>query len=425
MSVLIETSAGDIVVDLFVEESPIACENFLTLCFLKYYNNCLFYNVQTNYIAQTGDPTGTGRGGVSARGFIEGRPKSYIKSETSHRLRHDRVGLVSMASEGVIDSHLSQFFITLRGEDMGHLNAQHTIFAEVAEGFDVLDKINSLYCDESGRPYQDLRIRHTYILDNPFFPKIRLVRSPPSSPTSNRPLAETVKVRIPYEKTDLENDNIDDNNNNEDEQMTGKIESDIRKKEAVSRAVVLEMTGDIPDADAKPPEEVLFICKLNPITTDDDLEIIFSRFGEIKQCEIIRDSKTGESLCYAFIEFATEKSCIEAYEKMNNVLIDDRRVKVDFSQSVSKLWNRFTMKSKTKITPGRVGEGFKVAAAVAVAAATTTTVAASVTSMHDMQTERKKSGSRVSRWDRDETTQDQCSSGRKRNRELEDMHVGR
>ena len=41
--------------------------------------------------------------------------------------------------------------------------------------------------------------------------------------------------------------------------------------------------GDLPDADVKPPENVLFVCKLNPVTTDEDLEIIFSRFGLIKR----------------------------------------------------------------------------------------------------------------------------------------------
>ena len=52
---------------------------------------------------------------------------------------------------------------------------------------------------------------------------------------------------------------------------------------------------------------------------------------------MIRDKKTNESLCYAFIEFAEKKSAEDAYFKMENVLIDDRRIHVDFSQSVSKL----------------------------------------------------------------------------------------
>lgn len=51
----------------------------------------------------------------------------------------------------------------------------------------------------------------------------------------------------------------------------------LREKTARSNAVVLEMIGDLPDADMKPPENVLFVCKLNPVTTDDDLEIIFTR----------------------------------------------------------------------------------------------------------------------------------------------------
>jgi len=54
-----------------------------------------------------------------------------------------------------------------------------------------------------------------------------------------------------------------------------------KKKEAKARATILEIVGDIPDADIAPPENVLFVCKLNPVTNDDDLEIIFSRFGKI------------------------------------------------------------------------------------------------------------------------------------------------
>jgi RNA recognition motif-containing protein len=45
----------------------------------------------------------------------------------------------------------------------------------------------------------------------------------------------------------------------------------------------LEIVGDLPDADMAPPENVLFVCKLNPVTSDDDLEIIFSRFGKVKR----------------------------------------------------------------------------------------------------------------------------------------------
>ena len=79
---------------------------------------------------------------------------------------------------------------------------------------------------------------------------------------------------------------------------------------------------------------MLFVCKLHEVTQSEDLEVIFSRFGEIVSCEVIRDYKTGNSLCYAFIEFAEQECCEEAYFKMNNVLIDDRRIKVGISMVV-------------------------------------------------------------------------------------------
>ena len=78
--------------------------------------------------------------------------------------------------------------------------------------------------------------------------------------------------------------------------------------------------------------------------------MIFSRFGKILSCEVIRDKTTGDSLQYAFIEFENQKECEQAYFKMQDVLIDDHRIHVDFSQSVGDLqsdlslrltWNRF------------------------------------------------------------------------------------
>jgi peptidyl-prolyl cis-trans isomerase-like 4 len=89
-------------------------------------------------------------------------------------------------------------------------------------------------------------------------------------------------------------------------------------------AVVLEMIGDLPDVDAKPPDDSLFVCRLNPVTTDEDLEIIFSRFGKVTTCDIIRDYKTGDSLNFAFISFEHKEEAEAAYFKMDNVLIDGR-----------------------------------------------------------------------------------------------------
>lgn len=94
MSVYIETSAGDVVVDLFTDECPQACQNFLklckyvccfmlsfscflssaiahtVLCRLKYYHNCMFFKVTRNFIAQSGDPGNDGSGGTSIFGYV-------------------------------------------------------------------------------------------------------------------------------------------------------------------------------------------------------------------------------------------------------------------------------------------------------------------------------------------------------------------
>jgi hypothetical protein len=68
MSVMLETSVGDVIIDLYTDKCPNTTRNFLKLCKCKYYNGVLFHNVQKDYIVQTGDPTGTGRGGESMFG---------------------------------------------------------------------------------------------------------------------------------------------------------------------------------------------------------------------------------------------------------------------------------------------------------------------------------------------------------------------
>ena len=68
-------------------------------------------------------------------------------------------------------------------------------------------------------------------------------------------------------------------------------EAERRRKDASAAALTLEIVGDLPHADIRPPENVLFVCKLNPVTKSEDLELIFSRFGRINSCEVIKDKK--------------------------------------------------------------------------------------------------------------------------------------
>ncbi|KAK1170823.1 peptidyl-prolyl cis-trans isomerase-like 4 [Acipenser oxyrinchus oxyrinchus] len=322
MAVLLETTLGDIVFDLYTEERPRASLNFLKLCKIKFYNYCLIHNVQRDFIIQTGDPTGTGRGGESVFSKLYGDQARFFEAEKVPRIKHKKKGTVSMVNNGN-DQHGSQFLITT-GETVDYLDGVHTVFGEVTEGMDVLMKINEAFVDKDFLPFQDIRINHTVILDDPF-------DDPHGLPIPDRS-PEPTKEQLDSGRIGADED-IDDAKGKSLEE----VDEVIKEKEAKTQAILLEMVGDLPDADIKPPENVLFVCKLNPVTTDEDLEIIFSRFGLIKSCEIIRDSKTKESLCYAFIEFEKEEDCEKAYFKMDNVLIDDRRIHVDFSQSVAKI----------------------------------------------------------------------------------------
>ncbi|GAA5831164.1 hypothetical protein JCM11251_007779 [Rhodosporidiobolus azoricus] len=328
MSVLFETSVGDIIVDLETELCPILSLNFLKLCKAFKYNFCSFHNVIPDFIAQTGDPTDTGRGGSSIFHLL---PKSspsyqstpYFRPEVRPTLKHTVRGTLSMAiaGEGEERGCGSQFFFTL-AENLDYLDGKHAPFGKVIEGDETLQKINEALTDQEGRPLRDIRIRHVIVLDDPY-PDPEGLDVPPQSPTPTA--AQLASLRVGDEEEIEETGDAEER------------ERQRREKEAKAQALTLEMVGDLPFADVAPPENVLFVCKLNNVTTSEDLELIFSRFGEILSCEIIRDQKTGDSLQYAFIEFKEQADAERAYLKMDNVLIDDRRIHVDFSQSVSKL----------------------------------------------------------------------------------------
>ena len=347
MSVRVETNIGDFVVDLFTEDAPKASFNFLKLCKLNYYAYSIFLRCEANFLLQGGDPSNTGKGGESIWQLLNPLPSDrslrFFKDEIDVKKRkHELRGTLSMAAAGK-DKNASQFFITL-ADDLDFLDGTCTIFgqltsytskkregdskdistADTEEFFDYFN--NEAFCDEGNRPFQDVFIIKTVVLSDPFpdpegFDKLRVISS--SEPTE----AFLKNKRIGAHES------LDDFRGKSEEE----IEAELRERAAKSNALVLEIIGDLPSADVKPPENVLFVCKLNPITQSDDLKMIFSRFGAIASCEVIRDRDTGASLGYAFIEFEEKAACEQAYLKMDNVLIDDRRVKVDFSQSVSKL----------------------------------------------------------------------------------------
>jgi cyclophilin family peptidyl-prolyl cis-trans isomerase len=137
--VVIETSLGNIAAELFPKEAPDTVANFVKLVEQGYYNGVIFHRVIPKFMIQTGDPTGTERGG----------PGWTILDEFHPRLRHDKAGVLSMANRGP-DTGGSQFFIThvpyKRGDDV------HAIFGQVIEGLDVVINIGDVPRDHNDRP---------------------------------------------------------------------------------------------------------------------------------------------------------------------------------------------------------------------------------------------------------------------------------
>lgn len=326
--------------------------SFLKLCKVKYYNFSPVHSVQPNFSFQTGDPLGPASkesdGGSSIWGLLAGPPKKTFPATFNPKLKHLERGTVSMAtaphpSDPDVRLAGSQFIVTL-GDNTDYLDGRASIFGKVVEGFDALEKINTAITDKDGNPLVDIRIKHTVVLDDPY-PDPAGLREPSSSPPPSKAQLATVRIA---DDADLDEE--------VDEEDAAKKR---REAEARAQALTLEMMGDLPFAEVKPPENVLFVCKLNPVTRDEDLELIFSRFGKILSCEVIRDKKTGDSLQYAFIEYEEKSASEAAYFKMQGVLIDDRRIHVDFSQSVSKLsdvW-RSTENAKRSRTAGNGGWG--------------------------------------------------------------------
>lgn len=90
----------------------------------------------------------------------------YFKDEIQQDLKIKKKGLIGTANLGPNLNH-SEFFITLTDDHLAALNGKHSIFGIVAEGLDVLDKINKVYCDKESRPLVNIRIFHTLILEDP------------------------------------------------------------------------------------------------------------------------------------------------------------------------------------------------------------------------------------------------------------------
>jgi len=156
---VLHTSAGDVDIELWPKEAPLACRNFVQLCMENYYDATIFHRLVPGFIVQGGDPTGSGMGGESIYG-------EAFKDEFHSRLRFTHRGLVGMANGGK-DDNASQFFITLGPTN--DLNKKHTIFGKVTgDTIYNLVKLADTETDPNERPINPHYIKTTKILNNPY-----------------------------------------------------------------------------------------------------------------------------------------------------------------------------------------------------------------------------------------------------------------
>ena len=158
-SAVLHTNHGDVEIDLYAERAPETVENFVGLATGEkawedpetgdtregepLYDDVAVHRVIDGFMVQTGDPTGTGRGG----------PGYTFDDEFHDELTHDGPGVVSMANRGP-DTNGSQFFITL--DATPHLDGRHAVFGRVTDGMDVVREIGSVETDGDDRPLEDV-----------------------------------------------------------------------------------------------------------------------------------------------------------------------------------------------------------------------------------------------------------------------------
>jgi len=134
------TDRGDFTVELFAREAPVTVNNIVFLARDGFYDGTTFHRVIQGFMAQGGDPTGTGTGGPGYK---------FNDERGALALKHDRAGILSMANAGP-NTNGSQFFITFGPTP--HLNGKHGVFGRVASGMDVVNSIRPRDPDRDRAP---------------------------------------------------------------------------------------------------------------------------------------------------------------------------------------------------------------------------------------------------------------------------------
>jgi cyclophilin family peptidyl-prolyl cis-trans isomerase len=139
-----KTSEGDIVFELFDEDAPKTVSNFKQLASQGFYDGLIFHRVIDDFMIQGGCPQGTGTGGPGYTFEDEINPHRIVR------------GALAMANAGP-NTNGSQFFIVTTPE-APWLDGKHTVFGEVRDGMDVVDRIGTTKTDGRDKPVDDIRI---------------------------------------------------------------------------------------------------------------------------------------------------------------------------------------------------------------------------------------------------------------------------
>lgn len=167
MSVTLHTTLGDLKVEVFCEAVPHAAENFLAHCAAGTYDTVKWHRNMPTFMIQTGDPTGTGKGGQSIWGEpFKDEIRDTLKVGVSAHQFNAR-GIVAMANSAP-DTNRSQFFVTYSKQP--HLNGKYTIIGKVIDGAglgETLEAMEAVPVDAKHRPTPEIRMQGVTIHANP------------------------------------------------------------------------------------------------------------------------------------------------------------------------------------------------------------------------------------------------------------------
>ena len=152
---VIKTNLGDMTVEFFTNDAPITVNNFISLSKDGYYDNVIFHRVISGFMIQGGDPSGTGHGDY-------GKYPGYKFDDELNNQRPYEKGILAMANAGP-NTNGSQFFIMHVDYPLPY---SYTIFGQVVDGFDVIDKIASVETDSADKPTTDVVISTVEITEN-------------------------------------------------------------------------------------------------------------------------------------------------------------------------------------------------------------------------------------------------------------------